>query len=552
MYRVNNYLYLILVIALVQCSSDRIAGGGSDLPDKNVVVGKIYSTDQLPAANTQVVIIPAGYIGLHDAPISPEQIDTTDVAGNFHFKGCPTGNYNIQAIHISRRTRLLITGVAIGDDTTRVPADTLRIPGAVKVFVPDSATAATYHVYFEGTTITASVTAANRSVIIDSVPAGKIPKICFLTKDDSVPSAVRYNLIVSSGDTAVVSKPLLNYSQRLSLNTTASGANVRGDVFNIPVLIRLHSGNFNFSEAAADGADIRFAKSDTAFLPCEIERWDPVLQQAELWVKVDTVRGNDGTQFITMYWSNPGAPGSSNGAAVFDTANGFSGVWHLSETSGQSAADATGNGVSGTFRGGLPNSKQSPLGICQSIARADSDYVDMGNVLNPGPKNLSISVWIKRGSMVTPQGIITKTDGDLPKAGYGYQLSLDPGNFPHFNIAVGGAVWGDNGTFDLAGTRAITDSTTWHHLFVVIDRTGNRNCRMYVDGVDCTGSMTGDVAGLTEVVNPAHFRIGTENDNNASYRGLVDEVTVAFTVRSADWVTLCFMNQREQDALVQW
>ena len=75
---------------------------------------------------------------------------------------------------------------------------------------------------------------------------------------------------------------------------------------------------------------------------------------------------------------------------------------------------------------------------------------------------------------------------------------------------------------------------------------------MYVDGVDCTGFTGGDIARVTDVTNALHFRIGTENDNNASYNGAIDEATVAFTTRSADWVKLCFMNQKTQDALVQW
>ena len=61
-----------------------------------------------------------------------------------------------------------------------------------------------------------------------------------------------------------------------------------------------------------------------------------------------------------MYWGNPGATPISNSAAVFDTANGFAGVWHLGEN-GDSIYDATGNAFNGKKSGsndGAGNDRQ--------------------------------------------------------------------------------------------------------------------------------------------------------------------------------------------------
>ena len=156
----------------------------------------------------------------------------------------------------------------------------------------------------------------------------------------------------ASGSTASVAIPAdgWRHLRRFRLNTTALGAGVAGNVAHFPVLVRLTGGNFDFSQAKDDGADIRFAKSDTTFLPYEIERWDPVAGLAEVWVKVDTVHGGDSTQSLTMYWGNTDAADSSNGTAVFDTAAGFAGVWHLSDT-GDSVHDATGDAFNGTNSG---------------------------------------------------------------------------------------------------------------------------------------------------------------------------------------------------------
>ncbi|HMD68776.1 MAG TPA: DUF2341 domain-containing protein, partial [Chitinivibrionales bacterium] len=130
----------------------------------------------------------------------------------------------------------------------------------------------------------------------------------------------------------------------ITLNSSATGANVATQQLGFPVLVRLTSATpaFSFAQAMTAGQDIRFSKSDGTHLPYQIERFDQANQLAEVWVKAD-VNGNDAAQYITMYWGNGTAADSSNGAAVFN--NGFAGVWHLGETGNINAngyADATG------------------------------------------------------------------------------------------------------------------------------------------------------------------------------------------------------------------
>ena len=75
-------LFLLFVTVLVRCTTD-IADGGSDLPDKIIVTGSIYTIARLPAVNTLVMIIPVGYNSLKDAPIPEIRIDATEN----HFDG---------------------------------------------------------------------------------------------------------------------------------------------------------------------------------------------------------------------------------------------------------------------------------------------------------------------------------------------------------------------------------------------------------------------------------------------------------------------------------
>ena len=128
-----------------------------------------------------------------------------------------------------------------------------------------------------------------------------------LIKRDSIP--------VVSDDTTSLPMTGWRFSKRLYINTTASGANV----YSFPLLVRLDRSNFDFSQARDSGQDIRFTKSDNTPVSYEIEQWDRTNNRAAIWVKLDTIHGNNDQQYITMYWGASAsiAPISlSNGAAA--------------------------------------------------------------------------------------------------------------------------------------------------------------------------------------------------------------------------------------------
>lgn len=285
------------------------------------------------------------------------------------------------------------------------------------------------------------------NVVLDSVPASVIAAVSYAAPNTTQPMVIRYRVSVQSGATTTIDNPSWKYAQRLYLNTASTGADISGNVTKFPIIVRLASSASCFDDAPSDGNDFMFTKSNNVPLPYERERWDVAQRKAEFWTQLDTVFGNNDTQYITMYWGNP-------------------------------AADASYHGFSDSYIGNLPRNENSPLGFGQNITQPDSDYIDIGNKLNPGLTNISMGIWIKRASFGTPQALIAKINGDLPVAGYGFLLSIDPGNTPHFNMASGGALWGDDGTIDLMSMMPITDSTTWHYVFVVIDRSDNNLCKI--------------------------------------------------------------------------
>jgi hypothetical protein len=545
---------LFCCLFLLQCLNSTPIAGATDIPNETASVSAvIHDLAGTPVYRAAVTMVRAEYLSPLPQTTGGEKrgifLTMTDDSGHFSVDSLDSGSYMIEVNDGSRSACRI--HCAIGGDTGTKNLGVFAVqPYANIIGKIDTIGIPSTQRYVQ-------IYGLNRIFPIESDGSfniGGLPADLFTFRIVSIDTAVKPIDISGIQLTPGETKNLYaqgGQSMRIILNTSHSGADVSGNVYGFPILVRLNSSNFDFSSAQIDGRDIRFTKPDNTMLPYEIERWDAALQLAEIWVKVDTVYGNDSAQAIMMNWGNSTEISESNSVRVFDSINGFEGVWHLSETSGTVAADASHNDFNGIYRGGLPRSELGPSGICQDILRPDTDYIDIGNVLNPGMKNFAFSVWFKRGTLGTQQALIAKTNGNSPSPEYGYLLNFDSDNFPHIYMATGGTNWYSDSTFNVLSNLAITD-TTWHYVFVVIDRSDNVRCKMYLDGIDRTGKTGGDITHISSVSNTLNFRIGTENDNNCSFSGAISEVTFAFTVRSADWVKLCYMNQKELDVLVKW
>jgi len=100
---------------------------------------------------------------------------------------------------------------------------------------------------------------------------------------------------------------------KLSLNTASDGLAIAAPVDGAPVLIRLHTGNFQFVEAKPDGSDLRFiASDDKTPLKFHIEKFDGLNELALVWVQLPTLAPGSKADFIWLYYGNPNAPSASD------------------------------------------------------------------------------------------------------------------------------------------------------------------------------------------------------------------------------------------------
>jgi hypothetical protein len=533
--RLSTYFTLLLwlIVLFVNCSISNLAGDTSQTGN-TYITGFVSLPSGQPAPNTQVMLLPRTYNPSADGPVSDAFIDTTDDKGEYLFVIKYRGEFSIQGVHIDRRTRLLVNDVVAQSDTTFVPNAILQNPGSIKVFLNSSMDTTFGYLYIPGTTQSIQLANSGDFAILDSVPASLNINVSYNTLNSTVPSLiVGDSITVPSGSLVTVAYYEWKHIKRLVLNTTSSGANVAGNVADFPVLIRLTQSNFEFSEALPDGGDIRFAAANGSPLSYEIERWDAALQIAEIWVKIDTVYGDDSTQYLTMYWGNASVSSVSLSEAVFDTAKGFGAVWHLAGN----GDDATAGEHTGTVYG-----TSDSVGVIGGAKK----FYGQDSIVVPGlfndPQTMTLSAWAQLDTViVTGSEVISLGDNAL--------LRMDDlVNGTEAGMHIGGTT-DSTAVFNRIASHQFFARTGWHFLSATYDGIAKVQI-LYIDGVEAgrlAENITLEYQGLG-----ANTCIGTHGNGNLTYEfvGMIDEVRVCKTARSADWVKLSFMNQKAEDALV--
>jgi biopolymer transport protein ExbB len=300
-----------------------------------------------------------------------------------------------------------------------------------------------------------------------------------------------------------------DFSQRtkVTLNTSAAGVETKEALTGAVVPVRLHSGNFDFLKAKPDGTDLRVvAADDKTPLKFTVERFDGANEMAVLWVQVPSVAPGSDKNTVFVYAGNEAAAAEPAGP-LFDSATLAD--FHFGEKDGL-ALDHTGALKSTTAAGIEPNGQ---IGASAKLAGAAlswpaSDKLKFGNA---GP--LSVAMWIKPAQA----GGTLYAQGPLSIVLDGAKVSVK---------------WG---TLQLAGGDV--PAAAWAHVAFAA---GAGKATLYVNGAQ---AVQADLpAGLPAVE-------GAVNVGN-DYTGLVDELNIASSARSADWMKFAFAVQSADAKLV--
>lgn len=277
----------------------------------------------------------------------------------------------------------------------------------------------------------------------------------------------------------------------------------------VPVAVRLHSGNFNFLDADADGADLRFvAPDDKTELKFHIEKFDSINELAVIWVLLPQLNPADKSAHFWLYYGNEAATSAADSKGSWDS--GTAAVFHFSEKT--LLQDASANGLAAT--GEITVQKAALLGAA-AVFNGQPLTIGPAAALKLGAGgNFSYSAWIKPGALPQQAGLyrqeslFVKIDGQ--------KLVLATG----LTAISGGEI----------------KAGSWQH--VAVTATAGK-ATLYVNGA-AVG--TGDLALPNAQGN---VEIG------AGYIGELDEIQIANVARGEDWFKLAAAGQGMDSQLLK-
>ena len=344
---------------------------------------------------------------------------------------------------------------------------------------------------------------------------------------------------------------LAGWNSDNKLKLIIDSSKVDGELTDFPVNITLSS------EAGSTGYDatavfdelstisgtkkIAITDSDDNQLYTEIERWDWSAEEANLWVKVPAVSSVSGTILYLYYDSTQsdnvtyvGDTGDTPAKSVWDA--NFMGVWHMAQDPNGDGAGAIKDSTSNT-NDGTPAGTMLTADLVDGKVGKEIDFDgtdDAISTANDASLNFGTSTDFTIESLIKfsasqPDytGLFVK--GETPNEWTGYQLLLAG------NKVVGEIKDGINqiGVVDGFQTTTALNDNAWHYVNFVVNRS-TTNALLYVDSAQ-DATVTKAVIG-NDIDNAVSAFIGKERTSALFFNGIIDEVRISSTARSAAWI----------------
>jgi biopolymer transport protein ExbB len=301
--------------------------------------------------------------------------------------------------------------------------------------------------------------------------------------------------------------------KKIIIDTTAAGGNLSESIGTSTLLIRLHDGNFNFAGAQDNGSDLRFvAEDDKTLLAYQIEKYDSLLNEAFVWVKVPDIKPDAKTAFW-LYYGNSKAAKSDASKGVFDADTTL--VYHFSEH-GQAPLDATSLG-NNAANAGVPVDG-SLIGTGIRLDGQSGIHIPASASLGVGAGSaLTLSMWIKPAANQENAIIYSRRDGNNRLL-----LGINNGT-PFVELSDGGASQGGKSTVAIP-------TNGWHYLAVAAEAS---RVTLFVDG-----NPAGVFDASLPALNGAALIGGDTLPGAIGFQGELDELRISKVARPAGIVKL--------------
>ena len=315
--------------------------------------------------------------------------------------------------------------------------------------------------------------------------------------------------------------PAWSQRQIITIDASADSAALGDNLTDTTILVRLHDGNFQFLAAGQDGADLRFVSPDgKKTYPYYIERFDNLLNEGFVWLKIPVVKAGEKTSF-NLYYGGTEGTGSSNPADAYDSSTSL--AMQFSQT-GANFTDSTKNANNSanpgvTSDGGIIGSSLRLLDTPIIIPASESLDWKAG-------QELTWSAWIRPAALQSNAVIFSKTSGDKS-----LRLLLNQGS-PIIQVAG-----------KASQPSAALLPATWSHIAFTA---ANGNIQLYVNGIP-TSTLAATLPELSADSVLGGLGDGIPTTGTEKYNGELDSLIISNTARSGDWLKLMAIQQGATD-----
>lgn len=310
--------------------------------------------------------------------------------------------------------------------------------------------------------------------------------------------------------------------KQITVDAGATGADIQETLTDVPVLVRLHTGNFGyFMDLAENGKDLRALLDDTTALKHHVDKFDALSELGLVWVKLATVRGGVSTDPFYLYYGNANAPDGSDAKGIYDVHQSL--VFHFKE--GETLPqDATAYAVNAE----ASKAAIDPAGYIGAAAKFDGQggiNVNANPAVEVNPDDgWTFSSWVKFEQNQSNATLIQAQDGQN-----------------QIRLTVAGSSL--NASFQGAGSTLIQTTPVnlqigqWQQIALTLQKNA---LTVYVNG---------------QSVAQANIQLTALKPSLTLGNGLVgwlDEVQVAKQARSADWLKFQFRSQSPDFAVLNF
>jgi biopolymer transport protein ExbB len=269
----------------------------------------------------------------------------------------------------------------------------------------------------------------------------------------------------------------------------------------VPVLVRLHEGNFPFAALKEDGSDLRVLADDhKTELPFHLERYDSLMNEAFLWLRLPEIKEGPDPTKVWLYFGNAAAENAGDPKATYPDPAAL--VYHFAER-GAPPRDSSSKENNGTV---APTPTEGALiGAGIILFGTNGMEIPAGDSLKwEAGAQVTVMTWVKPSALSNDAVVYRRAEGASS-----FVLGVDDG-VPYVEVK------------DAAGTARTNagepvGTATWHHLAAVA---GAGKIDLFVNG-----KAYGSVAkGMPALAGTAY--LGTTPEAGGGFAGEIDELEI--------------------------